>query len=145
VCHIVVVSLLSRNNGYAISTTTVDQYRGDGIASRGAGYGIATIRVDGNDLFGVYNATKAARELAITEMRPVLIEAMTLRVGHHSTSDDSSAYRSIDEVRSRDKRDNPILRIRKYMSKRGCWNDEKEDKWIKDSQRMVDYHLSREH
>lgn len=40
---------------------------------------MATIRVDGNDLFGVYNATKAARELALNEMRPVLIEAMTLR------------------------------------------------------------------
>ena len=69
----------SRNKGYAISTTTIDQYRGDGIASRGAGYGMATIRVDGNDIFGVYNATKAARELALTEMRPVLIEAMTFR------------------------------------------------------------------
>ncbi len=71
--------MFSRNNGYAISTPTADQYRGDGIAGRGPGYGIATIRVDGNDLFGVYNATKAARELAINEMRPVLIEAMTLR------------------------------------------------------------------
>ena len=40
---------------------------------------MATIRVDGNDLFAVYNATKAARELALNEMRPVLIEAMTLR------------------------------------------------------------------
>lgn len=40
---------------------------------------MATIRVDGNDIFGVYNATKAARELALSEMRPVLIEAMTLR------------------------------------------------------------------
>jgi 2-oxoisovalerate dehydrogenase E1 component alpha subunit len=40
---------------------------------------MATIRVDGNDLFGVYNVTKTARELALNEMRPVLIEAMTLR------------------------------------------------------------------
>lgn len=71
--------MISRNNGYAISTPTVDQYRGDGIAGRGPGYGMATIRVDGNDLFGVYNATKAAREIALNEMRPVLIEAMTLR------------------------------------------------------------------
>ncbi|CAF1061695.1 unnamed protein product [Rotaria sordida] len=131
------VIFFCRNNGYAISTTTVDQYRGDGIASRGAGYGMATTRVDGNDLFAVYNATKAARELALNEMRPVLIEAMTLRVGHHSTSDDSSAYRSIDEVRSRDKRDNPSLRVRKYMYNRGCWNEEKEEQWTKDSQKMV--------
>jgi 2-oxoisovalerate dehydrogenase E1 component alpha subunit len=59
------------------------------------------------------------------------------RVGHHSTSDDSSAYRSIDEVRSRDKKDNPILRVRKFMNKRGCWDDEKEEKWNKYSQKMV--------
>ena len=40
---------------------------------------MATIRVDGNDVFAVYNATKTAREIALNEMRPVLIEAMTLR------------------------------------------------------------------
>jgi 2-oxoisovalerate dehydrogenase E1 component alpha subunit len=71
--------LFSRNNGYAISTPTEDQYRGDGIAARGPGYGMATIRVDGNDIFAVYNATKAARALVVSEMRPVLIEAMTFR------------------------------------------------------------------
>ena len=71
--------MFSRNNGYAISTPTADQYRGDGIVGRGAGYGIPSIRVDGNDLFAVYNATKAAREIAVNEMRPALIEAMTLR------------------------------------------------------------------
>ena len=48
-------------------------------ASRGSGYGMDTIRVDGNDAFGVYNATKAAREICLKEMRPVLIEAMTYR------------------------------------------------------------------
>ncbi|CAF1214473.1 unnamed protein product, partial [Didymodactylos carnosus] len=68
-----------RNNGYAISTSTIEQYRGDGIASRAPGYGMITIRVDGNDLFAVYNATKAARELTVNKSRPVLIEAMTLR------------------------------------------------------------------
>ena len=49
------------------------------IASRGIGYGINTIRVDGNDLFAVYNATRAARQMALEEQRPVLIEAMTYR------------------------------------------------------------------
>lgn len=41
---------ICRNNGYAISTPTLEQYKGDGIASRGVGYGIETIRVDGNDV-----------------------------------------------------------------------------------------------
>ena len=88
----------SRNNGYAISTPVSEQYRGDGIAVRGPAYGMSTIRVDGNDVLAVYNAVKEAREMAITENKPVLIEAMTYRIGHHSTSDDSSAYRSVDEV-----------------------------------------------
>ena len=90
--------LASRNNGYAISTPVSEQYRGDGIAVRGPAYGMSTIRVDGNDVLAVYNTVKEAREIAITENKPVLIEAMTYRIGHHSTSDDSSAYRSVDEV-----------------------------------------------
>lgn len=73
------LSPFSRNNGYAISTPTSEQYRGDGVAARGPAYGIATIRVDGNDVFAVYNATKAARHITVTEHRPVLIEAMTYR------------------------------------------------------------------
>ena len=48
-------------------------------ASRGIGYGMATIRVDGNDVFAVYNATKEAREMAVSHNRPVLLEAMTYR------------------------------------------------------------------
>ncbi|KAJ8368679.1 hypothetical protein SKAU_G00087070 [Synaphobranchus kaupii] len=69
----------------------------DRQAGRGPGYGIASIRVDGNDVFAVYNVTKEARRRAVAENRPFLIEAMTYRVGHHSTSDDSSTYRSLDE------------------------------------------------
>jgi 2-oxoisovalerate dehydrogenase E1 component alpha subunit len=99
------VIFFCRNNGYAISTPTKEQYRGDGIgmlisilpwskASRGHGYGMSTIRIDGNDTLAVYNATKEARRICIEENKPVLIEALTYRVGHHSTSDDSSAYRS---------------------------------------------------
>ena len=86
------MSINSRNNGWAISTPASEQFRGDGIASRGPGYGIPAIRVDGTDLLAVYNATTLARKMAI-DGQPVLVEAMTVRVGHHSTSDDSSAYR----------------------------------------------------
>jgi 2-oxoisovalerate dehydrogenase E1 component alpha subunit len=88
-----------RNNGYAISTPTSEQYGGDGIAGKGLGYGLVTMRIDGNDMLAVYNATRRARELALGDgdgrHRPVLIEAMTYRLGHHSTSDDSTAYRCI--------------------------------------------------
>jgi len=75
----IVACCFSRNNGFAISTPTQEQYVGDGIAGHGPGYGITTIRVDGNDALAVYNATKASREYAVAESRPVLIEAMTYR------------------------------------------------------------------
>lgn len=118
---------ICRNNGYAISTPTSDQYRGDGIASRGAGYGIDTLRVDGNDIFAVRRATKEARRLALQDGgRPVLIEMMAYRVGHHSTSDDSFAYRQRVEVEDWKRRDNPITRLRKYLETNQVWDDEKE-------------------
>lgn len=116
-----------RNNGYAISTPTLEQYRGDGIASRGIGYGIDTIRVDGNDFWAVREVMKKARELALQDGgRPVLIEAMTYRVSHHSTSDDSFAYRARVEVEDWKRRDNPIARLRKWMEAKGCWDENKE-------------------
>lgn len=121
------VIFVCRNNGYAISTPTLEQYRGDGIASRGIGYGIDTIRVDGNDIWAVREATKKARAMALQgEGRPVLIEAMSYRVSHHSTSDDSFAYRARVEVEDWKRRDNPVSRLRKYMEARGVWDEEKE-------------------
>ncbi len=71
--------LLSRNNGYAISTPVGDNYAGDGIVSRARGYGMEGIRVDGNDVLAVYNVVQHARRVAVEESRPVLIEAITLR------------------------------------------------------------------
>ena len=91
------VVFVARNNGYAISTPAAQQYAGDGIAARGVGYGIKSIRVDGNDILAVYSAAVAARKIAVEEQRPVLIETMSYRLGAHSTSDDPSGYRSHDE------------------------------------------------
>jgi 2-oxoisovalerate dehydrogenase E1 component alpha subunit len=121
------VVFVCRNNGYAISTPTLEQYRGDGIASRGVGYGIDTIRVDGNDIFAVNEVMKEARRIALTDgCRPVLIEAMSYRVSHHSTSDDSFAYRARVEVEDWKQRDNPIIRLRKWLENKGIWNEDLE-------------------
>ena len=70
-----------RNNGYAISTPAQDQYAGDGIYARGLGYGIRSIRVDGNDPLAVYAATTKARAMSVEHSAPILIEAMTYRGG----------------------------------------------------------------
>jgi len=120
------VIFFCRNNGFAISTPVEDQYNGDGIASRAPGYGMMTIRVDGNDLMAVFNATVKAREIALSENRPILIEAITYRQGHHSTSDDSSRYRSVDEVNMWQKTDHPISRFRQYMMTQNWWSMEED-------------------
>ena len=108
-----------RNNMYAISTPIDDQYAGDGIAVRGIAYGIPTIRVDGNDVFAIYAATQKAREIIIREKRPALIEAISYRVGDHSTSDFSAAYRNEKEMKKWDellsKFGNPITRLENYL------------------------------
>jgi len=118
-----------RNNGYAISTNTRDQYVSDGIAPRGLAFGLPTIRVDGNDLLAVYAATERARQIAVREGKPTLIEAMTYRIGAHSTSDDDTKYRNPDapeegwdseraywEARS------PIIRFGRWMQAKGWWD-----------------------
>ncbi|EIM86102.1 branched-chain alpha-keto acid dehydrogenase E1-alpha subunit [Stereum hirsutum FP-91666 SS1] len=118
---------IARNNGFAISTPSTEQYYGDGIAARGPGYGIDTIRVDGNDVLAVLSATKEARRKCVEGGRGVLLEAMTYRVGHHSTSDDSFAYRPRQEVEDRKRSDNPIARFRLFLHSQGWWSDAEEE------------------
>lgn len=118
---------IARNNGFAISTPSSEQYYGDGIAARGAGYGIDTVRVDGNDILAVISAVSEARRRCVESGRGVLVEAMTYRVGHHSTSDDSFAYRPRQEVENWKKVDNPIVRFRLFMESKGWWSKEEDD------------------
>ncbi|XP_020246298.1 2-oxoisovalerate dehydrogenase subunit alpha 2, mitochondrial isoform X1 [Asparagus officinalis] len=113
-----------RNNGWAISTPTSEQFRSDGVVIKGQAYGIRSIRVDGNDALAVYSAVHAAREMAIREHRPILIEALTYRAGHHSTSDDSTRYRTIDEIEHWRTARDPVSRYRKWVEGNGWWNDD---------------------
>ncbi|KAH7942237.1 hypothetical protein HPB49_022263 [Dermacentor silvarum] len=124
------IIFICRNNGYAISTPTCEQYSCDGIAARGPSYGLTTIRVDGQDILGMYLAVQEARRFVMEQQKPVLIEAMTYRIGHHSTSDDSTAYRSVDEVRTWDEHAHPIMRLRHFLVDRGYWS-EQQDKDIR--------------
>lgn len=73
------VILFCRNNGFAISTPSSEQYRGDGIAGRAAGYGITALRVDGTDILAMYNAMQVAREYVLKHNKPIVVEAMTYR------------------------------------------------------------------
>ena len=128
------VIFFCRNNGYAISTPAEEQFAGDGIASRGLGYGIKTIRVDGNDVLAIYAATKEARRIAIEEKCPVLIEAMTYRLAAHSTSDDPTGYRSREEEDKWRAKD-PIARLEKWLESKG-WFDAAENQMRVDKARQ---------
>ncbi|XP_017074830.1 2-oxoisovalerate dehydrogenase subunit alpha, mitochondrial isoform X2 [Drosophila eugracilis] len=132
------VILFCRNNGFAISTPSHEQYKGDGIAGRGPmGYGIATIRVDGTDVFAVYNAMKKAREYVLKENKPVVFEALAYRVSHHSTSDDSTAYRSADEVEVWNSVEHPISKLKRYMVHKGWFDETEEAQFIKDVRKKI--------
>lgn len=114
---------LCQNNGYAISYPTSEQTKSKSIAVKADGYGMPGIRVDGNDVVGVFAAVREAAHRARKGEGPSLIEAITYRMGPHTTSDDPTRYR--DEAESRDWEDrDPLLRIRRLLAKAGGWTEE---------------------
>ncbi|CAD5116559.1 DgyrCDS5437 [Dimorphilus gyrociliatus] len=131
------VIFICRNNGYAISTPTKDQYSGDGLAARAKSYGISTIRVDGNDILAMYAATKQARELAVKKNKPYFIEALAYRLGDHSTSDDSTVYKNAEEQEYWLVQGDPIPRFRKYLQDKGLWDDKTEESFNKEAKKEV--------
>jgi len=115
---------ICRNNGWAISTPAKEQYAGDGIAARAIAYGVSCIRADGNDLAAVVLATQQARELCLGG-EPVVVELMTYRRGHHSTSDDATRYRGGTEVKTMARAGlEPISRMRLVLERERLWNDD---------------------
>ncbi|XP_065895160.1 2-oxoisovalerate dehydrogenase subunit alpha, mitochondrial-like [Dysidea avara] len=131
------VIFVCRNNGYAISTPLVDQYAGDGIVTRGQGYGVESIRVDGNDALAVYDVTDYARKVCIEESRPILIEAMTYRVGHHTTSDDSTKYRTEEEVLWWKENNCPITRLQGLLIDKKIWSLEEEQQFLESAKEEI--------
>ncbi len=116
-----------RNNGYAISTPSSRQFATDRISDRGKAYGIRSMCIDGNDFTAVYFAVIEARKHCLEGKGPVLLEAMTYRLGGHSTSDDPSVYRNDEEVKIWEAKC-PIRRLRTYLEEQHLWDDDKESK-----------------
>ncbi len=111
-----------RNNGWAISVPADRQTASRTFAEKASGYGIPGVRVDGNDVFAVVAVTQKARERALNGQGATLIEALTYRMGGHSTSDDPNRYRPMADLEPWQKRD-PIERSREYLVKKGLWGD----------------------
>jgi 2-oxoisovalerate dehydrogenase E1 component alpha subunit len=112
------------NNQWAISSFQgIAGGESTTFAARGVGYGIAPLRVDGNDFLAVYAATQWAAERARSNLGPTLIEHFTYRGGPHSTSDDPARYRPADEGRAWPLGD-PIERLKQHLISLGEWSDE---------------------
>lgn len=131
------VLFICRNNGFAISTPASEQFKSDGVVAKGHAYGMRSIRVDGNDTLAMYATVKAARKMAVEESRPILIEALTYRVGHHSTSDDSGKYRKGDEMQHWKTMRDPVLRFRRWLEGEGWWDTDAEQKLRSDARNEV--------
>lgn len=113
------------NNQWAISTfQAIAGGEGITLATRGLGYGIAALRVDGNDFLAVLAASRWAAERARRNLGPTLIEWVTYRAGPHSTSDDPSKYRPADDWTHFPLGD-PIDRLKAHLIGRGLWSDER--------------------
>jgi pyruvate dehydrogenase E1 component alpha subunit len=118
------VIFICQNNQWAISTPLSKQTAGV-IAERAAGYGIAGVRVDGNDPLAMYQVTAEARARAVAGDGPTLIEAVTYRLGAHTTADDPTRYVDPD-VEAEWKQRDPLIRFRAWMRATGRWGDDAE-------------------
>jgi 2-oxoisovalerate dehydrogenase E1 component alpha subunit len=106
-----------QNNQWAISVPVERQSRVP-LAQRASGFGMPGVQLDGNDVLASYAVTRTLLDAARAGEGPALIEAMTYRIGGHSSSDDPTKYRSDEELTWWSERD-PILRLRRHLEGEG--------------------------
>lgn len=129
------VILFCQNNGWAISVPTSAQTAGE-IWSRARGYGMPGYLIDGNDVLAAYSTTREARERALAGEGPTLIEAVTYRIGAHSTADDPTRYRSEADVDGWRRLD-PIVRYRAWLIAAGHADDDLIEGYEKEAESFV--------
>lgn len=117
--------LFCQDNGWAISMPRERQTAAASLADKAIGYGMPGVVVDGNDLFAVHAATSAAAERARSGDGPTFIEALTYRVGPHTTTDDPGRYRDDAEAALWRERD-PLQRVRLHLETTGAWDEDRQ-------------------
>src|SRR5712692_2052099 len=118
------VVLVVQNNGWAISVPRNRQSAAPTFAARGAGFGVPSVLVDGNDILAVYDVMQQAVERARSGQGPTLVETLTSRIGAHTTADDPTRYRDPVEVEAWRAKD-PIVRFQKFLVRRDLLNEER--------------------
>lgn len=116
------VIFVIQNNQWAISHPRQMQTRSETLAQKAVAYGFDGIQVDGNDVLATYAAAREAVEKARTGGGPTLIEAVTYRLGVHTTADDPTKYRKAEDVAIWEKKD-PLVRFTKYLRSKGVLDD----------------------
>jgi pyruvate dehydrogenase E1 component alpha subunit len=119
------VVFVCQNNGYAISVSTARQTASATFAIKALSYGVAADRVDGNDAIAVFDTLSNAIHGARCGDGPRFIEAVTYRIGPHSSSDDPSRYRPPEEVEAFRRKD-PLLRLSRHLESRRLWSADAE-------------------
>jgi TPP-dependent pyruvate/acetoin dehydrogenase alpha subunit len=126
-----------QNNGYAISYPVSEQTNSETIAIKADAYGMPGIRVDGNDVVAVLVAVREAASLARTGGGPSLIEAVTYRMGPHTTADDPGRYREESEGETWAEND-PLLRIQRLLDRQGAWSPEWQDELEREATEAIE-------
>lgn len=119
------VLFFCQNNQWSISVNIKQQTASESIAVKAKAYGFEGQVVDGNDVLAVFTATRDAAKNVRAGKGPFLLEAITYRMGAHSSSDDPRMYRSDEEVEQWKQRD-PIERMKKYLVENGMWKAEQQ-------------------
>ncbi len=119
------VVFFCQNNSWAISVPSSKQFLNKTVAQRALAYDAIGIQIDGNDIFASYKAMKDAMARA-KEGVVTFIEAVTYRMGDHTTADDARRYRDAAELETWRQRD-PLLRVRRYLTAKNKWDDAKQE------------------
>jgi pyruvate dehydrogenase E1 component alpha subunit len=111
-----------QNNGWAISVPRARQTLSETLAQKALALGIPGVLVDGNDGLAVYRVCRWAIERARAGEGPSLVEALTYRIGAHTTADDPRRYQPPEEIAEWRTRD-PLPRLRRYLERRDLWDE----------------------
>lgn len=125
------VVFVINNNQWAISLPREKQTKAQTLAQKAIAAGIEGWQIDGDDIFAVKETLDKALVKARNGQGATVIEAITYRMGDHTTADDASRYRKPEELVIHEKHD-PIKRLKKYMTTNGLWDENKEQQLIKE-------------
>jgi pyruvate dehydrogenase E1 component alpha subunit len=136
------VVIFVENNQYAISVPRAAQTASPTLVQKALAHGVTGYQVDGNDVLAVYEVSRRALEHARSGAGTVLVEALTYRLGAHTTADDPRRYQPPGEIEAWTARD-PLRRMRRFLEDRGLWDDAAEAEARADALARIDGAVAR--